>query len=68
MRLKRLIHKLSYFSTLLSTLFFIVWTTGADTPINFELWESVWLLSIVAIILSTITNQITTIKNSKYNL
>lgn len=66
--MKRLINKISYYSTILSTLFFIVWTTGADTPINFELWESVWLLSIVAIILSTITNHLTTIKNSKYNL
>lgn len=66
--MKRLINKISYYSTILSTLFFLVWTTGADTPINFELWESVWLLSIVAIILSTVTNQITTIKNSKYNL
>lgn len=66
--MKRLIHKMSYYSTLLSTLFFLVWITGADTPTNFELWQSVWLLSVVWLILSIIINQLTTIKNSKYNL
>lgn len=65
---RKLIHKISYYSILLSTLFFLMWTTGADTPINFELWESVLLLSLVWLALSIIINQITTIKNSKYNL
>lgn len=66
--MKRFIHKISYYSTILSTIFFILWTTGADTPINFEFWQSVWLNSMLSLVISITINHVTYIKNSKYNL
>ena len=68
MKIKKILHKLSYYVFILSTLIFLAWTTGADTPTNFRAWQDGLINILIILTVSVLTNQITYMKNSKYNL
>lgn len=68
MKIKKLIHKLSYYSFILFTIVFLLWATGADTPTNFRAWQDGLINILMFLVVSVLINQITKTKNSKYNL
>lgn len=68
MKIKKLIHKLSYYSFIMSTIFFLLWATGADTPMNFRAWQDGLINILIILVVSVLINQLTNMKNNKYNL
>lgn len=68
MKIKKILHKLSYYVFILSTLLFLAWTTGADTPTNFRAWQDGLINILMFLVVAVFINQITKTKNSKYNL
>jgi len=68
MKIKKLIHKLSYYSFILSTIVFLLWAIGADTPMNFRVWQDGLINILIMLVVSVLINQLTNMKNNKYNL
>ena len=68
MKIKKILHKLSYYVFILSTLVFLAWATGADTPMNFRAWQDGLINILTILVVSVLINQLTKMKNSKYNL
>ena len=68
MKIKKILHKLSYYVFILSTLVFLSWATGVDTPTNFRAWQDGLINILIILTVSVLINQITYMKNSKYNL
>lgn len=68
MKIKKFLHKLSYYVFILSTLVFLAWATGADTPTNFRACQDGLINILMFLVVSVLINQITKTKNSKYNL
>lgn len=68
MKIRKILHKISYYVFILSTLVFLVWATGADTPTNFRAWQDGLINILIILTVSVLINQITYMKNSKYNL
>ena len=68
MKIRKILHKLSYYVFILSTLVFLAWATGADTPTNFRAWQDGLINILIILVVSVLINQLTNMKNNKYNL
>ena len=62
MKIKKILHKLSYYVFILSTLVFLAWATGADTPMNFRAWQDGLINILTILVVSVLINQLTKMK------